>query len=77
MSPSQDPGSLNEVHPEPLRVPDDKGIGEIEVPASQPDFDLSHRHQNFSSEILRLSLAGIVGIGFLIVNVESPLFIWE
>lgn len=51
---------------DPLKV---KDLGEIEVPASKHDFDLSDRYQNFSAEMLRLSLLGIAGVGFLIANV--------
>jgi hypothetical protein len=41
-------------------------LGEIENPAFKHDVDLSDRYQAFSAEMLRLSLAGIAGIGFLI-----------
>jgi hypothetical protein len=66
-----------------------KDPGEIEVPAFKHDLDLSDRYQNFSGEILRLSILGIGGIGFLLVNVfltkgqqrvplsrDEPVFSW-
>ncbi len=49
--------------------PRDRDLGEIENPAFSHDLDLSDRYQNYSAEMLRLSLAGIAGIGFLIANV--------
>jgi hypothetical protein len=51
---------------EPLK---EKDLGEIEVAAARQDFDLSDRYQSFSSELLRLSLLMIAGVGFLIANV--------
>ena len=51
---------------EPLNV---KDLGEIEVPALKHDFELSDLYQNFSAEMLRLSLLGIASVGFLIANV--------
>ena len=60
-------------------------IGEITVPSEyfQVDLELLDRYQAFSSELLRLALAGVAVIGFLITNlmgnedlgaVEQPLF---
>jgi hypothetical protein len=47
----------------------DQDLGEIEVPATKHDLDPSDRYQQFSSEMLRLSLLRIAGVGFLIANV--------
>jgi hypothetical protein len=34
----------------------------------KPDWDLLDRYQTFSAELLRMSLAGIAGIGFLVIG---------
>jgi len=71
------------------QTPNKKDPGEVEVPAFKHDLDLSDRYQNFSGEILRLSILGVGGIGFLLVNVfltkgqqrvplsrDEPVFSW-
>lgn len=51
--------------------PTSQSIGEVTVPAEhyQVDLELLDRYQKFSSELLRLALAGIAVIGFLITNI--------
>lgn len=44
---------------------------DIDIPEStwKPDFDLIDRYQNFANELMRISLLGIAGYGFLISEV--------
>ena len=51
--------------------PTSSTIGEISVPAEyfQVDLELLDRYQAFSSELLRLALAGVAVIGFLITSI--------
>ena len=49
--------------------PTQRELGEIENPAFKHDLDLSDRYRNYSAEMLRLSLAEIAAIRFLISNI--------
>lgn len=46
-------------------------LSQIQVPdrTFSEDLQLSDRYQNFSAELLRLSLLGIAAIGFLVANI--------
>ncbi len=54
----------------PDRIPARK-LSDITLPADtyNADFQLTDRYQAFSTELIRLSLLGIAGYGFLIANV--------
>ncbi|RLS57600.1 MAG: hypothetical protein DWH91_04170 [Planctomycetota bacterium] len=60
---------------------DQPSLAETPVDEAQykPDLELSDRYQQFSSELLRLALLGMAGIGFLISDVvlskEHPLYL--
>jgi hypothetical protein len=51
--------------------PTSNSIGKVMIPAEhyKVDLELLDRYQAFSSELLRLALAGIAGIGFLISSI--------
>ena len=57
--------------PEPNR---DKSLGVIAVPDStvEHDFDIQSRYQDFTSEILRLSLLGISAVGYIVLKYLFP-----
>jgi hypothetical protein len=48
-----------------------KFLSDIEINDStwKPDFDLVDRYQNFANELMRISLLGIAGYGFLIKEI--------
>jgi hypothetical protein len=52
------------------RVPA-RSLSDVEIPDSswKPDFDIADRYQNFANELMRISLLGIAGYGFLIKEV--------
>ncbi len=49
-------------------------LGLVELPesATEPDFEIQLRYQNFSAELLRLSLLGISGLGFIAFKYVFP-----
>lgn len=47
-----------------------RGLIEIEKDTIAPDQYLLDRYTAFSTELLRLSLSGIVGVGFLVSNIR-------
>lgn len=59
---------MSEQHDPNERNP--RSLGLVEVPNNTYEHDLavSNKYQNFSSEVLRLSLLGIAAIGFLVTN---------
>jgi hypothetical protein len=54
--------------------PGGKFLKDIELDEKmwKPDFDIVSRYQSFETEIIRLSLLGIAGYGFLISQIEMP-----
>jgi hypothetical protein len=48
-----------------------KLLSDVEIPDScwKPDFDVVDRYQSFANELMRISLLGIAGYGFLIKEV--------
>jgi hypothetical protein len=60
--------------------PAGKSLSDIELDEKiwKPDFDIVSRYQTFETEIIRLSLLGIAGYGFLISQIKmtdpTPLF---
>ncbi|HEY0059484.1 MAG TPA: hypothetical protein VGB56_10120, partial [Flavisolibacter sp.] len=45
---------------------------ELDEKIWKPDFDIVSRYQSFETEIIRLSLLGIAGYGFLISQIKMP-----
>src|SRR3954469_760119 len=48
------------------------GLTQVPERTFQHDLDVSERYQNFSSELLRLALLGLAGIGYLLVSLDPP-----
>ena len=59
--------------------PPAKSLCDVDIPDAswKPDFDVADRYQNFANELMRISLLGIAGYGFLIKEVcmKDPRFL--